>query len=259
MISFLNNLKILLRPQSWLTGLISNLFFILIYLIFIQNSKELVILVLVYIAYQTLIFVYSYLLNTITDEKIDKIVNKEVGLGKFPKWFIYSLLIISGLGSFGITVLFNLAVIGLLELGLATFYSIKPTRLKERGFLGIITATVGSVTLPFVFFISIVGENQLMAVYFTIIIFFMQMIREVLHQIQDYPNDLKTNTKTWAVEVGNKIAKGFLRLIVAVFLLSLIGSFAFGFFQGLFISVLGVLWTINLLFHSMEVSLKTDA
>ena len=98
-----------------------------------------------------------------------------------------------------------------LFLFLGIFYSLKPIRFKERGFLGIFVGSLIQRTLPIALFFlleSYWGSMQVVLLFLLSIVGFRSML---VHQIKDFEGDLKTNTKTFAISFGKMRSAKFVR------------------------------------------------
>jgi 4-hydroxybenzoate polyprenyltransferase len=101
---------------------------------------------------------------------------------------------------------------GLSWLSIATAYSTKPFRLKERGKIGLIFVVIAQRVLPVLIVFSAFNHyNWLDCIVLTIYIFFRGLSSDLNHQIEDIDIDLATNTGTYAVAEGHKKAQKIFR------------------------------------------------
>lgn len=91
---------------------------------------------------------------------------------------------------------------------LATFYSIRPVRLKERGKVGLFFVVIAQRVLPTVIIFSAFQYfGPIDVVLFTIYIFFRGLSSDLNHQLDDYQRDSRTGTRTYTVDAGFQKAK----------------------------------------------------
>ncbi len=88
-------------------------------------------------------------------------------------------------------------------LGLATFYSLPPLRLKERGAIGLAATIAAQQTLPTALLLA-AFDSQLRWTWLFVLLFSTArgVSSDTGNQLHDYENDRRTATPTWAVRVG---------------------------------------------------------
>lgn len=233
----LNRLSKFSRAGNWVPFLELSIVYVLIYLLFLQDSAKHIYDFLIFIAYQASVLAYMCIINSVADLKIDSAVGKNFGVSYFPRRFVLLLLFILAFAMVFVPVIFGFApaVIGLAVFFLATFYSVGPVRLKAKGFAGVLAVSLAPVAMPFLLFVSIVSENVLFGIYLASVLFLKTMLNEAPHQIEDYGNDRKSGVKTWAVYAGKEKARNFIRAVLVVYLLWLLLSFGFGPAAGLLV------------------------
>ncbi|MCR4368282.1 MAG: UbiA family prenyltransferase [archaeon] len=188
-----------------------------------------------------LALVFISLANSIGDEADDKNAGKALPLRIFPKQAAFFLLFAAGLGFLAIGYFSNqLAFLSaLLLFAFTIIYSLKPFRLKGRGFLGVTIAALGLGPVPFLFFLSFATINS-QEIFFLAWLFSRQIFVELFHQLCDLETDKKNGTKTFAVWAGKKATKNilgilFMALIIATALpLFILGAFGMAVSLGLF-------------------------
>ena len=100
---------------------------------------------------------------------------------------------------------------------IGTAYSIKPFRLKERGKTGLLLVVMAQRVIPALMIFSafdFFAQYEFIAL--TIYIFFRGFSSDVNHQVQDYDNDVKTSTETFAVQTGSSKARVVLRVSLEI-------------------------------------------
>jgi 4-hydroxybenzoate polyprenyltransferase len=96
---------------------------------------------------------------------------------------------------------------------LATFYSLRPFRLKEKGVLGLFAVVAAQRVLPILItFAAFKYYGVSDIIIFTCYVFFRGLSSDLNHQIEDYQKDSMTGTDTYAVENGLKKARKAFRL-----------------------------------------------
>lgn len=156
----------------------------------------------------------GYLSNDIGDKEKDKLINKPNSIIHLSNFSITILIILF----FGLMILpwyylkFNLYSIVLLGLQLLLFYvyAFRPFRLKERGFLGIITDAFYAHVLPailasYTFCLTVKFEIDKCIPFFislSVWQLFLGMRNIIFHQLKDYDNDVASTTKTFVTSYG---------------------------------------------------------
>ena len=86
---------------------------------------------------------------------------------------------------------------------IATFYSLKPLRLKERGITGLLFVVIAQRVLPTLLVFSAFNYFEWVDVsIFTLYIFFRGLSSDLNHQLEDYRRDMNTGTETFAIQAG---------------------------------------------------------
>lgn len=101
-------------------------------------------------------------------------------------------------------------------IGLSTFYSLPPIRLKEEGAWGLLAAVLAQRVMPAMLAITVFGD--LTSVDSLVILgnaAVRGFISDVRHQIEDSPFDARTATRTYVYEVGVDQAKRMLKRLLA--------------------------------------------
>jgi 4-hydroxybenzoate polyprenyltransferase len=86
---------------------------------------------------------------------------------------------------------------------MTTAYSVKPIRLKERGSIGLVDVVLAQRVMPILLVFAAFGYSKTGDVLLiTIYILFRGLASDINHQIEDYQQDWKTATRTFAVSKG---------------------------------------------------------
>lgn len=165
-----------------------------------------------------LIGLFGYFTNDVSDIKTDELIGKPNIASRFSpllRFFISFFLAASG-----ITVFFfigqQVLPYVLLEVFLLLMYAFPPLRLKERGWIAIITDALYAYALPFLIIIKFLDNEADIPFYFDVFYFSFGLtlgIKNIIrHQLEDLDNDLISGTKTFAIknsEISNRLEKCF--------------------------------------------------
>jgi len=147
---------------------------------------------------------FGYFINDISDENTDKKAGKiNVTTNLSARWKFTLILILFLIGCFPIIFFSpNTSVLVILEYILLLIYSFPPFRLKERGFVGIITDSLYAYFIPSLIlltFLSSFTEVQFLFWIFLPLFGLVLGISNILnHQLEDFDNDIITQTKTFS-------------------------------------------------------------
>jgi 4-hydroxybenzoate polyprenyltransferase len=236
------------RIREFIGRLQTNAIVALMYLLILGISAEFILAYFIFIFYQSILVLYGYLLNSWCDSETDSVVRKNPVFHEFPKKSIAVTLWFFGIIAFAIPFFFNNNVIvaGIAGFFFATAYSLKPIRLKERGFLGLIAAALPQSILPFIFFVFLTAVNEI-AVFLSIWLLLKQLLEELLHQKYDFEFDKKSKTKSFAISVGYRNLNSLINLFFALFLMwAVVPIFVFG-GEGLFLSFMLAFFSVHLI------------
>lgn len=161
-----------------------------------------------------------------SDKKAEK-KNRMASLGLFQRFFVVVLFLLLAFVPW-IFLPFDLFSILILafEFSLLILYAIPPFRLKEKSILGVITDglyayAVPSILASYTYFL--IAEKDVNFILLGIIFawqFFMGMHNIIIHQIEDYENDLQSNTLTFIVQ--NKFNKKTILVKKIIFYLEIL-------------------------------------
>jgi len=222
----LSNLITFFRVSEWIDKIQMNVgaaFIILLYLFSndFKFTNDVFILISIFIVYQCFLGSYGYAINAFADRKIDTIVGKYKGVSYFSKYQLSIILIFLSIGSLGIPLLIDdnrIKVLGIVAFILSSGYSLKPFRFKNRGFIGIVGATLPQRPLMILFFGLLVNAKiELVGILFGWALF-IGIIMEIGHQMLDYRNDSISKANTWIVQTDPSKVKQYGMVSVIFFL-----------------------------------------
>ena len=207
----LNKAKLLkiIRWRDWATGKLPVFFAIGFYIILAYSKYSLSFIMdfLIFFAFITITSIYGYLINEFSDRQLDKQHGKSntfENVSNVAATFIIILLFLLTVFT-GVRFVSKkyFVLLWIAQMFLATFYSMRPLRFKERGLLGIIAASSAQFPLPIMLLFSAFGEfgewdMWSLACCTTII----GLSWEIGHQRYDLINDAKTQTSTLGVRRG---------------------------------------------------------
>lgn len=191
------------------------------------------------LAYITLfgIAALGYFINDWADINSDKKAGKHNKLGEYSllvKILILLFLLVISFGPWFYLPLdkYSLILIAV-EILLFVLYSLPPFRLKVRGFLGVICDALYAYVVPSVLasytFYLLGGATYLM--FYTFLSFLIQWllcigIRGILlHQLQDYSNDILSNTKTFTTMKGVDKVRNIIQIFLPIELIMMLVFF----------------------------------
>ncbi len=160
---------------------------------------------------------YGYLINDLADKELDALHGKENTFGddsRIKAGLIVLLVFVLSI-CLGMRFVKNPGFVALwLCWGfIATFYSIRPIRLKERGKVGLISAVIAQRVLPTLIIFAAFKHYVLSdLIVFTVYVFFRGVSSDLNHQLEDYRKDLGTKTETYPVRTGLPKAQKVFRL-----------------------------------------------
>jgi 4-hydroxybenzoate polyprenyltransferase len=164
---------------------------------------------------------YGYLVNDLSDRDLDRSHRKSNTFedDSIRKATLIVLLFLLLSAAFGILFVGKRLFLPL-WLGwflVTTCYSLKPIRLKERGKIGLAFVVLAQRVLPTLIVFAVFGHWDGITVFvFTLYIFFRGISSDVNHQLEDYQNDARTSTATFAVRTGVAKIKSLLRFSLEI-------------------------------------------
>lgn len=229
----------------------------LVLLVLNPCSKNCVWLLPVLAVYTAFLLSYGYALNSYSDREQDKIVGKHRELNGIPNRQLLLASCFFALGTVTIPLLFSdyrVIILGLINFFLATFYSLKPLRFKERGMLGIIVPALVQRPLPFLFFVLLVSSISMLSWYLLNWLMIVELTMMFVHQLQDFKNDREAQVSTWAQKSGyyqSKRATTYFFLLMIAYLT--VPLFIFGIYDGLFITVVLFVSSANIIVYAQRI------
>lgn len=160
---------------------------------------------------------YGYLVNDLGDRELDRLHGKDnTFTGDSPLKASFVVLLFLGFSiPFGLYFVKKdyFLLLWLVWFAISTSYSMEPIRLKERGKAGLLLVVMAQRVIPALMIFSafdFLGYNEFILL--TIYIFFRGLSSDLNHQIEDYENDLKTSTGTFAVKTGDEKTRMLFRI-----------------------------------------------
>jgi 4-hydroxybenzoate polyprenyltransferase len=225
---FVKNFIALTRIFEWIDKIWILLGTALILMLYLPRSDEVFLGFLTFGLFTIFTLSYGYAINTFADREVDARAGKTVKVEAVLYFSKMQLTVLFGFlifGMLGIPFYFDdvrVRALGLVNLFLATFYSMGPIRFKERGFLGILVAGLTQRSFLFLFFALIVpaqvGLSALLFVWLSVV----GLLMEIGHQILDFKRDSRGGVQTWATSVGLRRAKNVGVVVFALFILSVL-------------------------------------
>jgi hypothetical protein len=100
---------------------------------------------------------------------------------------------------------------------LATSYSLKPLRLKERGKIGLLAVVLAQRAIPgLIIFFAFNYHKWIEVMVFASYVFFRGLSSDINHQLEDYQKDAGTDTLTYAVKSGEQKTLKILGLSIEI-------------------------------------------
>lgn len=154
-------------------------------------------------------------LNDFTDREVDLIANKKNNFSNYSTQQSAVIMTLVFVISLVIPWLLKLNFNAYLNYYLAIFsyvlYSVKPLRLKDRGFWGMILDSLGSVVFPMGCFLYTASPNwslrfsESSQVALFLWLFFLAMRSILVHQVEDKCNDIQSGTNTFVTRFSERI------------------------------------------------------
>jgi glycosyltransferase involved in cell wall biosynthesis/1,4-dihydroxy-2-naphthoate octaprenyltransferase len=155
---------------------------------------------------------FGHFLNDWTDLESDRKVGKTNMLSKMStvnSSVLLIVILIVALLPWFVLPFDNFSIYLLLSEFLLLFlYAFPPLRLKDRGFLALLTDALYAYAIPFLLafhtfqLISVANTSALL---YGIIFgwqFSIGMVNILIHQLEDFENDVKTSSITWVIQIG---------------------------------------------------------
>jgi len=214
MLMTIERIKKSIRWQDWAVDKLPVLFFIYFY--FLSQKTSIVTADItdffMFVIFSIISTIYGYMINNYGDLEIDEKQGKENYLLKLShgKRIVLNLTIFLAVVITGLYFIEKkyFLILWIVQFFIATFYSLKPIRFKERGRIGLLIPFFAQLVLPSLICLSIIGKIfSIEGILFVVYAMFKGGAYDIGHQFIDYLNDKKTNTKTFAVIHGQDIIK----------------------------------------------------
>jgi len=183
---------------------------------------------------------FGYFINDLTDARQDALAGKPNGIAGLTKLqqlaILLFILLLAFLPWLYLPLRKSNAPFLILQFVLFILYSVLPFRLKERGFVGVLTdalyAHINPSLLAALTFIIITGKSVLELRYYLLFLILWQLflgIRNIVqHQITDKANDSNANVRTFVANTSFKEpSKLITHLVLPLELLSFILFFSY--------------------------------
>ncbi len=260
--------------RDWAVLVYNSIFenvFILFYVLLREQTMgtEQLIQTLVFLLFSMFSTTYGYLINDYADMELDRAHGKANTFsadGKGKALAVTLLfLFLSVISGWYFSDHQDFLLIWFIWIFIGSFYSLPPLRFKERGKPGLLLVVLAQRLLPILLVFTAFGfertaEIVLLAAY----VFFRGLSSDVNHQVEDYENDVKTETGTFAVSTGLGLAQKVLRfslemekILLAVILAMFLYVFAWFDVLPLMLLVAAVLLYYGLWFYSIFLSFKS--
>jgi 4-hydroxybenzoate polyprenyltransferase len=167
---------------------------------------------LVLLVFSILATTYGYLINDFSDIELDRQHGKANTFENDSRakavTVLLAVIVLSVLSCYPLWQRPYFVPLALVWFLIATFYSLKPVRLKERGTVGIVFVVMAQRVLPVLIIFATfrfwhLGDVLLLTLY----ILFRGLSSDVNHQLQDYHRDRQTGTATFAVSKGYRTVR----------------------------------------------------
>jgi len=219
---FLASLTLLTRSYDWVDKLWLMTGAALVLLIDRSAGHFELVVLSAFFFYQILALSYAYSLNAWTDREEDSLAGKDRGASGLAPWKVKATICLLGAGTLAIPLSFlrlDIGVLGVLNVFLATFYSARPLRFKERGPFAFLVSGVGQRSLGLLFLILLIGPDPVLSAILFAWIGVIGTLTEISHQVLDSVFDSESRSHTW----GAKVSALGARRSVKFLLLSVLG------------------------------------
>jgi 4-hydroxybenzoate polyprenyltransferase len=169
-------------------------------------------LVALFICFSTIMTGFGYLVNDLADQDLDRKQGKPNAFANLTPSL--ATLIVIGVLAVGLAlgwpflVHSEFVVLWMLWVMAASFYSLPPLRLKERGLVGLVVTIAAQQTLPTAMLFAIFGQLYSWgALIFIVYATARGISSDVSHQMRDLPVDAATQARTFAVQFGDRVVQ----------------------------------------------------
>ena len=167
------------------------------------------------------------IINDYFDVKVDRLNNRNIIIDKSIKRRVAILLHLSfSLIGFYLAWKVKLLTLGFINLFCVVSLWYYSTNLKKKPLIGnILVAILSSLVLLVIPLYDLIAEPGVNSIeifntifYYSFYAFFFSLVREIIKDMEDYQGDKKTGMKTFAISIGLKNSKSFIK-VVTIFLL----------------------------------------
>ena len=170
---------------------------------------------LLFILFSIFFSFYGYLVNDYSDIELDRLHGKpntfKDDSRNKAQLVLLVILFLAVLTSIPFWDRPYFIVLTLIWFLLTTFYSLPPVRLKERGTANIVIVVMAQRLLPILILFAVFNFWDVQVLISLLIYVLLRgLASDMNHQLEDYRNDKKTGTRTFAVSQGyQKVSKWF--------------------------------------------------
>ena len=242
-----------LRLRDSIGIMMQNALAAILYLIFLPNPTQYSIQFIIFLVFQSTLLSYGFVINSYSDRLQDAIAGTDFGIGKFSTAGIMAMILLLGIAALSAGLLVNekAAIVAVLALLLATFYSVRPLRLKEKGFAGALCSSLPQSALPFIFFVSATafsGVAPMIAAW----LFLKHTRNEMHHQLLGYAADKKSGVNSLGVAWGKEKTSKIINIISFIFMLSAVAPFLLITPEGIFLGSALLYFSLPDIWHTLR-------
>jgi len=218
----------LIRWDEWFDSKIPLFFLAYYYLLLVYSKVELqdLLLLLPLGVFFVSLTSFGYMLNDYFDKSIDEVSGKANALSRLSKRqqiLALATALLTSLIAFIPFYRYKFAVVFLFFSYLSSIvYSDHPFRFKEKGIVGLISASLAQRTLPLLIVFGIFERFGLDTFLFALLSFLIGLRWILVHQVIDYNRDIQANVKTFVVSMAPLRIYSIMRFLFAIELILLI-------------------------------------
>lgn len=199
---------------------------------------------------------FGHMANSLSDQEIDLAAGKDCPLAAFsPRIALLLVAAPAVLGLAAAAFLYahrpDVLLLLFVSFVAATFYSLPPFRLKERGYLGLFTAAIAQRTLPAVIVFQAMNAWDWTAANFCALSTLIGLNGIIWHQLLDRKNDMATGVRTFVVDHRETFSRRLLGR--CVFPLEVIAFFSTALLMSRKLPLVGIAATLYAVWVSLQV------
>lgn len=214
-----------LRIKEWLDSKVAFMLGILLYVYFCMNAEFENVLkkTIAYLLFVSMFLAVSYVSNDLADLEIDKRAGKKKVIANMPRWLIgISLISMVVIGNAMVLlcaeneILCAALILLIYFMGLA--YSTLGIRFKERGIWGLMECSFAQRSMPLFMIYALLKIDNRAGILLLgwIILSFIDGLRYILiHQIQDFENDVAAGVHTYVTNKNGNYRKLIIGCLIA--------------------------------------------